>query len=215
MASTSTADWIVAISTAAGAVGTVGTLGFLAWQWASDRRDKRLRKRKKQARKVSCWLEVDSIHDTVEAAAEQERTIAARVHWQNLSSAPVTQLDVVCAVVPKLIRGQPVQPGGALLPEHWDDAERTIIVTTVAPHSEGNRPVEYTFRGFGAATPPAGTEPVLMWWFTDADGVDWMRNGRGTFEERKPDPAEAGAMMAEVFRAAFSRARRPGRSGLG
>lgn len=76
---TSTTDWVLAVSTAAGAVGTVGTLGFLTWQWVSDRREKRHKEHRAQAEKVNCWLEVDSIQDTGEVPKLQ-RTVTAKLH---------------------------------------------------------------------------------------------------------------------------------------
>jgi hypothetical protein len=202
---TSTSDWIVAASTAAGAVGTVGTLGFLAWQWVSDRQEQRSKERRDQAAKVNCWLEVESIQDTGELPPELQRAVAAKLHWQNLSDAPISQLEVVCLFVPVLIGGRP-NPFAPkpLLPEHWQDPEQTHIAATVAPHSENSKHVEYAFRGFGIASPPVGTEPILGWWFTDAAGVKWVKNSRGGFYEDKPDPEQAGAIWAEVFRAAFN-----------
>lgn len=205
---TSTSDWIVASSAAAGAVGTVGTLVFLAWQWVSDRREKRRKKHRAQARKVNCWLEAESIQDTGELPSELQRTVTAKVHWQNVNNVPISQLEFFCYLAPKLISGVPVPLGKTVLPEHGTNPER--IAATVAPRSEGSQRIEYTFRGFGAASPQEGTEPVLTWWFTDAAGVRWRKNSRGGFAELKPDAEQAGATWAEVFRAASNR--RPGPS---
>jgi hypothetical protein len=205
---TSTSDWIVAASTAAGAVGTVGTLVFLAWQGVSDRRETRREKHRAQAKKVNCWLEIESIQDTGELPSELQRTVTAKVHWQNLNKAPISQLEVFCRLEPRLISGRPVPFADTVLPEHGPNPER--IAATVAPRSGSSQHVEYTFRGFGAASPPEGTEPVLTWWFTDAAGVYWRRNSRGGFVELKPDPEQAEAIWAGVHRAAFHR--RPGPS---
>lgn len=203
---TSTADWIVAVSTAAAAVGTVATLGFLAWQWVSDRREQRRKEHRDQAQNVNCWLEAESIHDTGELPSDLQRTVAADLHWQNLSDAPVSQLEVVCVLAPVLISGLPMPFAKTVLPEHWQDPEQTHIARTVTPHSSSSQHVRYTFRDFGIASPPESTEPILIWWFTDAAGVMWTKNGRGGLSELQPDPKQAGAILAEVFGPAFNRA---------
>jgi hypothetical protein len=199
---TSTVDWIVAVSTAAGAVGTVATLGFLAWQWVSDRRNQRREAHRQQARKVNCWLEAASIHDTGELS-ELERIVAADLHWQNLSDAPVSQLQLVCVLEPVRISGVPISSTEAILPEQWQDSNQIHIATAVAPQSVSSKHVNYTFRGIGATSPPEATEPILIWWFTDAAGVTWRKSTRGEFSELKPDPKGAGAIWAEVFGHAF------------
>ena len=208
MPMTSTSDWIVTASAAAGAVGTVGTLVFVTWQWVSDRREKRRKKHRAQAKKVNCWLEAESIQDTGELPSELQRTVTAEVHWQNLNDAPIRQLEVFCYLAPRLISGRPVPFADTVLPEHGPNPER--VAATVAPHSESSQHIEYTFRGFGAASPPEGTEPVLTWWFTDAAGVQWRKNSRGGFAELKPDAEQAAAIWEGVGRAAFKR--RPGPS---
>jgi hypothetical protein len=212
---TSTADWIVAVSSAAGAVGTVGSLGFLAWSWASDRRKDRRQEHRDQASKVNCWLEDESIHDTGELPSELQRTVAAELHWQNRSGAPISQLEVLFSLAPVLIGGQPNPFADTLLPEQGQDPRWTHVASTVAPNAESSKRVEYTFRGFGAASPPEGTEPMLVWWFTDAAGVGWIKNSRGRFDEDQPGPGQAGAIWAEVFGAAFNRGSPPSESGPG
>ena len=200
---TSTADWIVAVSSAAAAVGTVGSLGFLAWSWAADRRENRRKEHRDQASKVNCWLEDELIHDSGDLPPELQRAVAAKLRWQNRSDAPVSQLRVLCVSVPVLIGGQPNPfAPGLLLPEHSREPEH--IATTVAPHSENSRHVEYIFRGFGVASPQVGTEPILYWWFTDAAGVTWVKNSRGGFEESTSGPGLGGAIWAEVFGAAIN-----------
>jgi hypothetical protein len=207
----STTDWIVAASTAAGAVGTVGTLGFLAWQGVSDRREKRRNERQDQAKKVNCWLEVEEIRDTGKLPPELQRTVAAKLYWQNLSDAPISQLEVDCFLMPVIIGGQPNPFAKGVLQEH---PEEDRVAATVAPHSESSKYVEYTFRDFGVS-PPEGTEPILAWRFTDAASIKWIKTSRGGIYENKPDPERAVAIWAEVFGAALNQGPRPSESNQG
>jgi hypothetical protein len=181
-------DMSVAIGTSAAAAIALATLAFLCYQWAKDRRERRILEEQKQAARINCWF-IQISTDFSDSVDKPEFRITGKLEWLNRSDDPVYSVLVLGNLATQEVGGfplgrkrQPVASSGY------------FSLPAIAPGSNGFEEFTWTFNIDRMST--LLLEFVLSWQFNDARGVTWLKNSRGLMEKLEPSPEARNAVVA-------------------